>query len=342
MISSVAVMSFLFCSSLQPAFLDGDVGLYTTRALFGKPGELSLNIKQSIGTMRDRQSNETSLSNQICGNLHYAPLSRLAFNIGGSLYSTQDEERSSSFYANVKIPLLTFGRITSSLAPSLTFLSGEHTYLGANAYLDIIPFASEHLPPFLFSNSFSFLHGSAHDLYQLSSLLTFHNTLFTPFVEFYSEYHDRIDMESSYNSRMSTGLGLSHTPFFFRAGVEIPFVDLSKRDFDFRFTTEFGITFIARRTPRASVFISVADASNDEPLDATITITGKEVQEVLQCAAGQCVISDLVAGLYTIQIAHPGYKNIKAPLFVKDKTLEKVFKLIKIEEEKGGGLPENE
>jgi hypothetical protein len=341
MIAPFIALSLMLSGTLHPAFLSGDAGLYSQRAAFRKPGEVYLNITESMGTRKDIENGDSWFHHQLCANLQYAPFSRLILGMFGTS-SAFREETYHGLCANVKFPLLTIGRFTSSIGPSLRFSTPQKPSFGGAIFIDLIPFSSEQLPPILISPSLCLLRTDGLNEFRSSAVLTFHKGTFLPFLEFYTEFHNRINWESSYNARLATGVAFSRKPFDLHAAVEIPLNEYEKRDFDFRFSVDFGITCIARRTSKASISLSVADASNDEFLDATITITGKEVQKVLQCTTGKCVISDLVAGLYTLQIEHPGYKNIKAPLFVKDKMLEKVFKLIKLEKEKGGDLPENE
>ncbi len=335
MIISLVSISILLSSALDPAFLSGDVGLYTTTAAFRKSGEVYLNIRESLGTLNDHDNNESSLHNQVCMNLQYAPLSRMVMGIGGTSYTLKDETFN-GLYANIKFPLLTIGRLTSSVTPHILFSTAEKPVFGASVSIDLVPFATEQLPPLLFSHTFAMLRRDEFNEYQFSSLLTFHKGRFLPFLEFYTEYHDRINRKSTYNTRLCTGLGFLSKPLSVRAAVEIPLDEYTRRDFDFRFTGEFGILFNAKRRSKITLTIIVYDAVSDEKIDATIMVKGKEVEKILSCTAGSCTISGLVAGLYTIEIEHTGYKKMKAPLFIKDKSMERTFRLTKLSEEKGG------
>lgn len=320
---------------IDPPFSAGDAGFYTRRAAFDKPGEVAFNIMESIGTFQDHETDTSHMHHQISGNLCYALFSRMELATGATS-STLKGATSRGIYADVKLPLLTVGRVNTSIAPSLVFFSTKKPAFGGNLFIDLVPFSSEQLPPLLLSNSLSLLRRDGRSTYQLSSVLTFHEGRFLPFLEFYSGFDNDIRMASATNTRLSTGLGFILSPFRVRAGVEIPLNEPDERDFDFRFSGELGFHFNTMRRRQVTISIAVYDAANDEPLDAKITLKGKEVERALSCTDGTCTLSGLVAGLYTIEIEHPGYRKVKSPLFVKDRSFERTFKLMKPGTEKGG------
>jgi hypothetical protein len=335
MIAPFIALSLMLSGTLHPAFLSGDAGLYSQRAAFRKPGEVYLNITESMGTRKDIENGDSWFHHQLCANLQYAPFSRLILGMFGTS-SAFREETYHGLCANVKFPLLTIGRFTSSIGPSLRFSTPQKPSFGGAIFIDLIPFSSEQLPPILISPSLCLLRTDGLNEFRSSAVLTFHKGTFLPFLEFYTEFHSRINWESSYNARLATGVGFFRKPFILRAAVEIPMNEYEKRDFDFRFTGEFGMVFNVMRRSRATVTIMVYDAENNERLDATVTVRGKDVQQRLSCTDGVCVLSDLIAGLYTIEVEHPGYKKMKSPIFIKDKSIERSFSLAKLIEKKGG------
>jgi hypothetical protein len=335
MIGSFAVFLFLLNSALNPAYPRGDAGLYTQKASFKKPGQAFLNITGSIGNKHDTDLNESSIHNQIAANFQYAPFSRMLLGIGGTSYRMEGEAFNGA-YAEFKLPLLTLGPITCSIAPAIFFSTNRKPASGGNILIDLLPFSKGELPPLLLSNSLSLLRHDGLNEYRVSSVLTFNDGRFLPFVEVYTEFHDRIEMQSTFNSRLSTGLGMRFPPLNVRAAVEIPLDDKDERDFDFRFSGELGVLFNVKRKPKVTLSIMVLDEASETPINATISVKGKEVENILECIDGRCQISGLLPGLYTIQIEHPGYKKLKSPLFLKDKPIERTYRLSKIEELKGG------
>ena len=138
------------------------------------------------------------------------------------------------------------------------------------------------------------------------------------------------------NTRFCTGLGFTIGNLGFKTGVEIPLEDYSKKDFDFRLTGEINYLLNTKRKPRSKLNITVLDKENGKVIPATIMIKGREVEKILECKNGRCTIEDLSPGIYTIEIESPEYKRIKLPVFIKDKSLDKTYKLTKKDKKKGG------
>lgn len=335
MMLSMITLSLMLSSILDPAFMSGNTGLYTESAAFRKAGTLDITARGSIGTLKDSESSDSWLHNQLCADLQYAPFSRLLISVCGTSYSMR-EETYRGMCTSVKLPFLRIGRFSTSIAPYAQFASARTPAFGGTFYLDWIPFSAEQLPPLLLSNEFSLLRCEGTSEYRWGSVLSFHEGRFLPFLEFYTEYHSQLNWESSYNARVATGLSFLHEPFNLRVAVEIPLNEYNKRDFDFRITGELGITLDTQRRAEVTITITVCDDESNEKLNAQITIEGKEFSETLTCTDGTCVIAGFVAGIYTLEIEHAGYRKMKVPLFVKDVSMERTFRLTKSNELKGG------
>ncbi len=335
MMLSMLALSFMLSSMLEPAFLSGTAGLYTESASFFKPGALHLSFMESIGTLKDEESSDSWWHNQLSANIQYAPFSRLLMSMCGTSY-TMREETERGVCSSMKLPLIKIGRFNSSIAPYAQFASSRKPAFGGKIYLDWIPFSAEQLPPLLFSNEFAVLRCDNANEYRIASVLSFHKGQFLPFIEFYTEFQDKLNWESSYNARAATGLSFSRNPLNLRVAVEIPLNEYEKRDFDFRFGGALGFSFDTKRRAEINISLFVLDAESNEKLNAQVTIKGKEFSETRTCIDGSCTISGLIAGIYTIEIVHPGYKKMRYPLFVKNVSIDREFKLTKSNEVKGG------
>jgi len=308
-----------------PTFLDGKCGFYTTTPSFDRTGQVRLILDESYGTKQGKFGEENVTHNETNLCLGYTPFSYLTL-ITGINYFSMEREHQNSFLAKVKIPFLSLSIIKSSISPIITFVE-EKTYFMGNIDFEITPFKRKNLPPFVFGNSMNIGRRNSENFLQYSSLLTLDIEHIQPFIEFYTDFCN----SSLENTRFCSGLCFTIGNFALKPGIEFQLNDYPERDFDYRITGGINYLFDTRRKPVVELHITVMDSENETPIPATIEIKGKEVEEILDCKTGECVFENLTPGIYTIGIENPDYKKFIKPFSIKDKSIEKTYKLIKKE-----------
>ena len=335
MVCFLMVVLTISYNTPSPVFLDGDLGFYTSSSSFKKTGQLQLTLRESYGTKGEKGEEEKKSQNQTNLNIGYTVFHLVELGAGIN-YSSMGGDNYRGLLLKTKIPFLSISRMKSSISPCFTFAQGEKSYFTTNFDIEIIPFTRKNLPSFLLGQSVNIGKKSGETILQYSSLLTLHTGSFKPFVEFYTDFSKHISRSYMQNTRFCTGLGFTIGNLGFKTGVEIPLEDYSKKDFDFRLTGEINYLLNTKRKPRSKLNITVLDKENGKVIPATIMIKGKDVEKILDCKNGKCTIEDLSPGIYTIEIENPEYKRIKFPVFIKDKSLDKTYKLTKKDKKKGG------
>lgn len=327
------------CNYLSPPFLDGDMGFYTTSASFYKQGKIQLSLLGSYGTKKDMNGGKKESHNQINLNASYSIFRYVELGTGIN-YFNMGQDNFKELFLKTKIPFLSSGRIKSSIAPYITFTEGEKPCFTANIDIETIPFTRKSLPSFLIGQSVNIGRKKSGNILEFSSLLSLETGRFQPFIEFYTEFSERISSSFMANTRFCSGLGLNIGNLVLRGGVEIPLEDYTKRNFDYRFTGGINYLFDTKRKPKGKLNITILDEENEMAIPATIMIKGKEVERIIECQTGICIIEDLPFGFYTIEIENPEYQRIKRPLFIKEKSVNKPYKLTKKDKKKGGDSSE--
>lgn len=333
MIINLFLLLFFSNSFFNPPFIDGDTGFYSPAASFHKSGIVHFSLLESYGIMKSKEQVNTSSSEshtQTNFNITYTPFSFVELG-GGFNYYTVENENYFSGFMKPRIPFLTMEKTKISLAPVFIFIRNDKPQYGGNLNLEIIPFQNSNLPPFHSSNSFEIIKGTYGKKLIFSTMLSVESKRFQPFIEYYTELTELFEFSSSINSRFCSGIAYKLGIFGLKGGLEIATDEKAKQDFDYRFTGGVNLLWDTKKKPSVSVNILVTEAESGDTIEATVTLKGNNILKELKTEEGSCTFTGLASGLYTIEISSPEYKTIKAPLFIKEKSLNKNYKLKKIE-----------
>ena len=329
MLISILTLVSISINLASPVFLDGDSGYYTSSASFNKVKQMRICFRESYGIKGEKEDEKRQTQNQLNFYINYTLFRFVEIGSGINYFSMEGTEFTGGFL-KAKFPVLTMQKIKLSLAPCFTFAKEEKSYLSGDFNIDIIPFTKENLPSFLFGESVNVGRKNGTNILQSSSLILLNTSHFQPFIEFYTEFFGDISTSAMYNTRLCSGLGFKVGFIGFRAGVEIPLSDYTKRDSDIRFTGEINFLLDTKIKPAGKLVINVLDMETQVPVSATIKISGKDEEKIFESIDGKFIIENLSFGIYTIEIINPEYKRLKAPVFIKKKLIEKTYKIKKM------------
>ena len=315
--------------------MKGENGFYSSSGFFNKPGSVKLILRESYGIGNDTLKSGNVYQVTTNFGLFYTPFTFLEL-AGGYRYLTQDTERSGGFFTKAKLPILTMEKLKLSISPCFTHLTAGKSYYTTNIDLGILPLLQKDLPEFLFSQSINIGNRSGKRLLQLASNLSLYSKYFTPFIEFYTEFSGSFSLSERNNSQFLTGLRHHIGGFNLTGGIGIGLDEIDVRVIDYNFILGLSYSCNIRKKSTGTLLLTILDKQSKTPISATVSIRGANVKKSIGCNDGTCKIKDIPYGFYTLEVKKAEYRTFRVPIFIKTKKIEKIIKLKKIENRKGG------
>jgi len=340
MLFNIIMILSTFSTSVSPIPMDGEKGTYASIATFPVKGMIGISLFESFGFTNIKETEVKTNGNQTTMNLYYSPFSHLMLALGLDYYHSESSVK--GLYLKMKMPFFNVKHLRSAFTPNGVFYENNKPAYGMNIDFDFIPFTKKTLPLFVFTNSVNFVRNNSINEIEFSSLLSLEQGLFHPFVEYYSLVSSLSGKFNSNNSRFSTGLSFQERNFGIKAGLEISLDEYSKKDFDYRITGAISYSFQTNKIPTGTLHIVVIDKQTEATLPSKITLSGKQIEKIFESESGKYTIENLPLGIYTILVESPEYREVKAPIFVKPKIIDRTYELQKKIIKKGGDFPKDE